>query len=95
MTVNDPGDLWLHDATALRAELTSLRARQEVLADALAAAGDELEKIRAEDALIVKLTQEALEHLNLDYEEGSRIDRAVQAIEAIQVTASARGRDVL
>ena len=95
MTVNDPGDLWLHDATALRAELASLRARQEILADALDVAASELEKIRSEDALIVQLAQEALGHLNLDYEEGSRIDRAVQAIEAIQVTASARGRDVL
>jgi hypothetical protein len=35
------------DIEALRRELSSVRARQEVLADALAAAGEEMEKLQA------------------------------------------------
>jgi len=75
------------DIETLRAELTSVRARQELLADALAAATEELEILTAERNLIEGLAAEALDHLQaIDYEEGSRIDRAVQAVEAIAAT---------
>lgn len=67
------------DVAALRAEVTSLRARQEMLADALAAAGEEVAKLQgyrdAIDRALALLTA-------IDYEEGSRIDRAILELES-------------
>lgn len=74
-----PGDHWLQDTAALRSELASLRARQEVLADALAAAAEEVEKLKSYQQAID--TALALLH-GIDYEEGSRVERAVFALES-------------
>jgi len=79
LTVHDPGELWLQDVTALRAELTSVKERQELLADALEVAQGELERLQAcEDAI-----RDALALLaGIDYDEDSRIDRAVKILES-------------
>lgn len=48
-------DLHAGDAAALRQELASVRARQELLADALAAATDELEKLVGLKEALIKI----------------------------------------